>query len=133
MTDLIGGQVLTAFEAMPAALPHIKSARLRPLAVATAQRAPMLPDVPTMAEAGMPGFGVTGTFGMLAPAGTPKPIIDRLNADLARVLQIPDVQDKLLQQGALATSTTPEEAARRIHSEIAMWAKVINEANIKPE
>jgi tripartite-type tricarboxylate transporter receptor subunit TctC len=133
MTDLIGGQVLTAFEAMPAALPHIKSARLRPLAVATAQRAPTLPDVPTMAEAGLPEFEVAGTFAILAPAATPRPVIDRLNRDLARVLQIPEVQDRLLQQGALATSTTPEEASRRIHSEIAMWAKVVNEANIKPE
>jgi tripartite-type tricarboxylate transporter receptor subunit TctC len=133
MTDLVGGQVLTAFEAMPAALPHIKSAKLRPLAVATAQRASTLPDVPTMGEAGLPGFEVAGTFAMLSPAGTPKPIIDRLNAELARILQVPDVQERLLQQGAFATVTTPEEAARRIQSEIAMWAKVINEANIKPE
>lgn len=133
MTDLVGGQVLTAFEAMPAAMPHIKSARLRPLAVATAQRAATLPDVPTMAEAGLPGFEVAGTFAMLAPAGTPKPIIDRLNAELARVLQIQDVQEKLLQQGAFATSTTPEEAAQRIQSEIAMWTKVVNDAQIKPD
>jgi tripartite-type tricarboxylate transporter receptor subunit TctC len=86
-----------------------------------------------MAEAGLPGFEVAGTFAMLAPAGTPKPIIDRLNAELARALQIPDVQEKLLQQGAFATSTTPEEAARRIQAEIAMWAKVVSEAHIKPD
>jgi tripartite-type tricarboxylate transporter receptor subunit TctC len=133
MTDLIGGQVLTAFEAMPAALPHIKSAKLRALAVATAQRAATLPDVPTMAEAGLPGFEVAGTFAMLAPAGTPRPIIDRLNGDLVRVLQRPEVQERLLQQGAFATSTTPEKATQRIHSEIAMWAKVVNDAHLKPE
>jgi tripartite-type tricarboxylate transporter receptor subunit TctC len=118
---------------MPAALPHIKSAKLRPLAVATTQRASTLPDVPTMGEAGLPGFEVAGTFALLSPAGTPKPIIARLNADLARILRVPDVQERLLQQGAFATVTTPEEATQRIDSEIAMWAKVINEANIKPE
>ncbi|MGE5792792.1 MAG: Bug family tripartite tricarboxylate transporter substrate binding protein [Bacteroidota bacterium] len=133
MTDLIGGQVLTAFEAIPAALPHVQSAKLRPLAVATVERLPMLPDVPTMAEAGLPGFEVAGTFAMLAPAGTPKPIIDRLNAALVAVLQLPDVKERLLQQGAFATSTTPEEAARRIHAEIDMWAKVVHEAGIRPE
>jgi tripartite-type tricarboxylate transporter receptor subunit TctC len=133
MTDLIGGQVLTAFEAMPAALPHVKSAKLRPLAVTTNARLPMLPEVPTMAEAGLPGFEVAGTFAMLAPAGTPKPVIDRLNAALVQVLQLPDVKERLLQQGAFATFTTPEEARRRIHAEIAMWAKVVADANIKPE
>jgi tripartite-type tricarboxylate transporter receptor subunit TctC len=133
MTDLIGGQVLTAFEAMPAALPHIKNAKLRPLAVATVERLPMLPEVPTMSEAGLPGFEVAGTFAMLAPARTPKPIIDRLNAELARILQLSDVKERLLHQGAFATSTTPEEATRRIHAEIAMWANVVDQADINPE
>lgn len=131
--DLIGGQVLTAFESVPATLPHIKGAKLRALAVTTAQRVPMLPDVPTTAEAGLPNFEVSSTFGILAPAGTPKPIIDRLNSELAKVLQLPDVKEKFLQQGAFGTSTTPEQAAQRIHSEIAMWAKVINEANVKTD
>ena len=131
--DLIGGQVLTAFESVPATLPHIKGAKLRALAVTTAQRVPMLSDVPTTAEAGLPKFEVSSTFGILAPAGTPKPIIDRLNSELAKVLELPDVKEKFLQQGAFGTSTTPEQAAQRIHSEIAMWAKVINEANVKPD
>ena len=131
--DLIGGQVLTAFESVPATLPHIKGAKLRALAVTTAQRVPMLPDVPTTAEAGLPNFEVSSTFGIMAPAGTPKPIIDRLNNELAKVLQLPDVKEKFLQQGAFGTSTTPEQAAQRIHSEIAMWAKVINEANVKSD
>ena len=91
----------------------------------------MLPDVPTMEEAASFNFEVSSTFGILAPAGTPKPIIERLNAELAKVVQLPDVKERLLQQGALATFTTPEQAAQRIRSEIAMWAKVINEANIK--
>jgi tripartite-type tricarboxylate transporter receptor subunit TctC len=128
--DLVGGQVLTAFELVPAALPHIKGGKLRPLAVTTAERVPMLPDVPTMAETRLPDFEMSSTFGILAPASTPKPIIERLNSELARILQLPDVRETLLQQGAFATSTTPEQAAQRIHAEIAMWAKVISEANV---
>ena len=133
VNDLIGGQVLVAFESVPAVLPHIRAAKLRALAVTTAQRILMLPDVPTMAEAASFNFEVNSTFGILAPAGTPKPIIERLNAELAEVVQIPDVKERLQQQGALATLTTPEEAAQRIRSEIAMWAQVINEANVKPD
>jgi tripartite-type tricarboxylate transporter receptor subunit TctC len=131
--DLVGGQVLTAFESVPAALPHIKGAKLRPLAVTTAQRVPMLPDVPTMAEATLPHFEISSTFGILAPAATSALIIDRLNSEIAKVLQLADVKEKLLQQGAFATSTTPREAAQRIRAEIAMWADVIREASIKPE
>ncbi len=133
MTDLIGGQVLTAFESAPAAVPHVKGTKLRALAVTTAQRVPMLPDVPTMAEAGLPDFELSGTSGILAPASTPRPIIDRLNNELVKILQLPDMKEKLLHQGAFATSSTPEQATQRIHSEIAMWAKVIKEANITPD
>jgi tripartite-type tricarboxylate transporter receptor subunit TctC len=130
IVDLVGGQILAAFESVPVALPHIKAGKLRPLAVTTAQRVPMLPDVPTMAEAGLPTFEVISMFGLLAPSGTPRPVIDRLNGELSKILRLPDVKEKLQLQGAFATSTTPEEAARRIHSEIAMWAKVIDEARI---
>ena len=122
INDLIGGQVLVAFESVPAALPHIRAAKLRALAVTTAQRIPMLPDVPTMEEAASFTFEVSSTFGILAPAGTPKPIIERLNSEFAQAVQLPDVKERLLQQGAFAASTTPEEAAQRIRSEIAMWA-----------
>ena len=133
ITDLIGGQVLAAFESLPAALPHIRGAKLRPLAVTTAQRLPMLAEVPTMQEAGLPDFEVSSTFGILAPAGTPKAVVERLNGEIAKVVQLPDVRERFLQMGAFAMSTTPEEAARRIGSEIAMWAKVIDEAKIKPD
>jgi tripartite-type tricarboxylate transporter receptor subunit TctC len=133
INDLIGGQVLVAFESVPAALPHIRAARLRALAVTTAQRVPMLPDVPTMGEAASFTFEVSSTFGILAPTSTPKPIIERLNSEFARAVQVPDVKERLLQQGAFAVSTTPEEAAQRIRTEIAMWAKVITEANVKPD
>jgi tripartite-type tricarboxylate transporter receptor subunit TctC len=131
MTDLVGGQVLMMVETVPAALPFIKSGKLRALAVATKQRIPMLPDIPSAAEVGLPDFEVSSMFGVLAPAKTPKPIIDRLNGELAKILQTPDVKEKLLQQGVIATHTTPEQAAERIRAEIAMWGKVIKEANIK--
>ena len=130
ITDLVGRQVLVAVELVPTALPHIRGGKLRPLAVTTAQRIPLLPDVPSMAEAGLSSFEPSSTFGILAPAGTPRPVIDRLNGELARILRLPDVNERLLQQGAFATSTTPEQAAQRIRSEIAMWAKVIDEARI---
>ena len=133
MTDLVGGQVLMMVETVPAALPFIKSGKLRPLAVATTQRISMLPDVPSAAESGLPDFEVSSMFGVLAPAKTPKPIIDRLNSELVKILQMPDVKEKLLQQGVIATSTTPEQAATRIKSEIAMWANVIKDSNIKAE
>jgi tripartite-type tricarboxylate transporter receptor subunit TctC len=133
ITDLVGGQVLTAFESVPAALPHIKAAKLRALAVTTARRVPMLPDVPTMAEAGFPDFEVSSMFGILAPIGTPRAVVERLNGELARILQLPDVRERFLQQGAFATSTSPEQGAQRIRAEIAMWAKVIDQAGVKPD
>jgi tripartite-type tricarboxylate transporter receptor subunit TctC len=133
IVDLIGGQILTAFESVPVALPHIKAGKVRALAVITAQRVPMLPEVPTAAEAGLPNFEVNSMFGLLAPASTPKVIIERLNSELGKILQLPDVKEELLQQGAFVTPTTPEQAAERIRAEIAMWAKVINDANVKPD
>ena len=133
ITDLVGGQVLLAFESVPAALAHIRSGKLRALAVTTAQRLPMLPGVPTMAEADLSNFEVSSTFGVLAPAATPKAIIERLNGEIAKVTLVPEVKDRFLQQGAFAISTSPEEAARRIRSEIGMWATVIHQANIRPD
>ncbi len=133
MTDLIGGQVLTMVETVPAALPHIKAGKLRPLAVTTAQRISMLPEVPTAGEAGLPGFEVGSLFGILAPAGTPREIVARLNTEVLKLLALPEVKEQLLAQGAYAMSTTPEQAAARIHQEVEMWAGVIREANVKPD
>lgn len=133
INDLLGGHVLAAFESVPAALPHIRAAKLRALAVTTVERVPMLPEVPTMAQAASFGFEVSSTFGVLTPIGTPRAIVDRLHAELVVAMQLPDVRQKLLAQGAFAMSTTQEEAARRVGAEIAMWAKVIQQANIKPD
>jgi tripartite-type tricarboxylate transporter receptor subunit TctC len=131
MTDLVGGQVNTMCETVPASMQLIKAGKLRALGVTTAKRISMLPDVPTTAEQGMPGYEVASLFGVLVPAGTPKPIIERLNAELAKILATPEAQAQLLDQGAYAVQTTPAEAAARVRAEIAMWAKVIAQAKIK--
>nr|WP_229452250.1 tripartite tricarboxylate transporter substrate binding protein [Massilia niastensis] len=130
MNDLVGGQVLTMVETVPAAQAFVKAGKLRALAVTTAQRIPMLPDVPTANEQGLDGFAVSSMFGVLAPANTPKPIVERLNAELVKILQQPDVKEKMLQQGTFAISSTPQETADRIRQEISMWAKVIDEQKI---
>jgi tripartite-type tricarboxylate transporter receptor subunit TctC len=133
MTDLIGGQVLTMIETAPAAQPHIKAGKLRALAVASSQPVPTMPDIPTTSQAGLKGFEVSSMFGIAAPAGTPAPIIAKLNAAIKSFMSLPDVKEGLLSQGAIATYTTPDEAAQAIHAEIAKWTKVIKDANIKPD
>jgi tripartite-type tricarboxylate transporter receptor subunit TctC len=133
MIDLIGGQVSSMIETAPASVSHIKSGKLRPLMIAATNRVPTLPDVSTAAEAGLPGFEVSSMFGILAPAGTPQPIVDRLNKELAGILQLPEVQAKLEEQGVEPTHTTPEAAAQRIREELDKWGKVIAEANVKAD
>lgn len=133
MTDLMGGQVDSMIETAPAAQAHIKGGKLRALAAASGQRVATLPDVPTATEAGLKGFEVSSMFGIAAPAGTPAPIITRLNVALKSILSMQDVKDSLLAQGVIATYTTPEEATVALHNESAKWAKVILEGNIKPE
>jgi tripartite-type tricarboxylate transporter receptor subunit TctC len=133
MTDLVGGQVLTMCETVPASLQLIKGGKLRALAVTTPQRISQLPDVPTAAEAGMPGIEVSSLFGVMAPAGTPPAIIARLNAELQKILATPEAQEQMLQQGAYAVQMTPEQSAVRLRQEIDQWAKVIREAKIKAE
>ena len=133
MTDLVSGQVNTMCETVPASIGFIKAGRLRALAVTTPQRISMLPEVPTTAEEGMPGYEVASNFGVAAPAGTPKPVIDKLNAEIQKALARPEVQQQLLDQGAYATPTTPEQAQARIKAEIEKWAKVIKDADIKAD
>jgi len=123
MVDLVGGQVLMMVETVPAALSFITAGKLRALAVSTPQRIPMLPDVATATEAGLPGFDVSSMFGVLAPAGTPEPIVNRLNTELVKILQMPDVKEQLLKQGAFALSTSPEQTKARIHKEVTQWGQ----------
>ena len=110
MTDLMGGQVLSMIETVPAAQGSIKAGKLRALAVTSAERVPALPDTPTAAEAGLKDFEVSSMFGIVAPAGTPAPVVERLNGELKKILAKPDVKASLLNQGAIATWTTPADA-----------------------
>ena len=133
MTDLIGGQVQTMIETMPAALPHIKSGSLRPLAIAMPARSANLPDVPTAAEAGLPDFIVTSMFGLLAPAKTPPALVAKLTAALEKVLAQKDTQDRMAAQGVITGYLNPVDSAKRIRAEIDKWTKVAKDANIKLE
>ena len=134
MTDLVAGQVNLMVETVPAALPFITSGQLRPLAVTTAKRISMLPDVPTTAESGMPALEVSSTFGVLAPTGTPVAIIDQLNTAIAKLLVNPEVKEAFLKQGVYAaTPTKPKQSATLLAGEVKRWEKVIKDADIKAE
>ena len=133
VTDTIGGQVQMLFVSMPAAWQHVKSGRLRAIAVTSATRSLTAPDVPTIAESGVADFVVDSWYGVLAPAKTPPAIIARLNAALVKVLEMPQIKEKLFAQGAEAAPSTPAEFDRVIKEELAKWEYVIRAANIKPE
>jgi len=134
MVDLVGGQVNLMAETVPAALQFIKSGQLRALAVTTRERISMLPDVPTTAEAGLPAVEVSSTFGVLAPAGTPKEVVERLNAAVARMVTVAEVKEQFLGQGVYAAApTTSAQSAERLDQEVERWAQVIAEANIKSD
>jgi len=131
LMDLIGGQVQLMFDNLPSALPQIRAGKLKALAVTSRERAPALPDVPTIAESGFPGFEASSWFGLLAPAGTPPPVIATINAEVAKWLASPDAKEKLLAQGANAAGGTPEDFARHITAETAKWQKVVKESGAK--
>jgi tripartite-type tricarboxylate transporter receptor subunit TctC len=131
LADLIGGQVNIMFDNMPSSLPLVKAGKLRAIAVTTAQRSPALPDLPTMAEAGLPGYEAAAWFGVLAPAGTPREVIMRLNGAIVKALATPEMREKLAGQGAVAIGDTPEHFAAYIQAEIAKWAKVIRDSGAK--
>lgn len=128
VTDLLGNQIAIMFDNMPSAIQHVRAGKLRPLAVTTAKRSPELPDVPTIAEAGVPGYEATSWFGMFAVAGTPKPVLERLNAALAKVLKQPEVVAKIKEQGGETISETPEQFAAFIQAESAKWGRVVKES-----
>jgi tripartite-type tricarboxylate transporter receptor subunit TctC len=130
---VLSGETKMLFASIPSVLGHVKAGSLRAVAVTAPKRAPELPDVPTMQEAGFAGFDVRAWNGVLAPAGTPKPIVARLNKELARIATAPDVQEGFRREGLEPTVTTPEEFAQRIRAETAVWAKVIKAAGIRAE
>jgi len=131
LQDLIGGQVQLMFDNLPPSLPQIKAGKLRALAVTSAGRAPALPDTPTVAEAGLPGFEASSWFGVLAPAGTPPEIVNKLNAEIAKWLASPGAKEKLANVGANIAGGTPEDFARHIQAETTKWAKVVKESGAK--
>jgi len=133
MSDLVGGQVNLIFATTASSIPHLKSGRIKGIAVTTAKRSALLPDLPTISEAGLAGFDANNWYGLVVPAKTPRAIIDQLNAEVTRVLNMPDVKTTLFNQGLDPAPGTPEQFGAYIRSERAKWAKVIKESGAKPE
>ena len=130
---MMGGHVDTVVIGVPSSLQHIKAGRVRPLAVLTSERLSYLPDVPTSKEAGIANLEVLTTYGTLAPAGTPRDIVNRLNAEWIKIAAMPDTREKLQAAGYEPMTSTPEQYAEFTKSEMVRWAKVIKGANVKME
>jgi tripartite-type tricarboxylate transporter receptor subunit TctC len=133
VTDLLAGQVQMMFDNMPSSLPHVKAGKLRALGVTSAKRSPALPEVPTIAEAGVLGYDATSWFGILAPAGTPEPVVTRLQGAIVQALGEPEMRQRMADLGAEPVGDTPAEFGQFIAAEIAKWAKVVNDAGVKLE
>jgi tripartite-type tricarboxylate transporter receptor subunit TctC len=131
LTDVMGGQIAATMDNMPAYLPQVKAGKIRALAVTPNKRSPAAPDIPTVAEAGVPGYNSSAWFGLVAPAATPKDVVSKLSAETARILQLPDVKSRLSELGAEPIGGTPEQFSAHIKAEIEKWAKVIKEANVE--
>lgn len=131
--DLLSGQVSVVFLPLPVALPHLRSNRIRALAITTATRSPALPDLPTVAESGITGYDASTWYGMMVPTGTPRVIVDRLHRDITAALRFPEINDRLTAQGARIVASTPAEFAAHIRSEIAKWAKVVQATGARVE
>jgi len=131
--DLLGGRVTMMFDNMPSSLPLVKEGKLRALGVTSAQRSPAAPDIPTIAEQGLPGFDAVSWFALFAPAGTPRPIVDKLQAQVKKILQSPEVGKKLAEIGLDVVASTPDELAAYQRTEITKWAKVVKDSGAKVE
>ena len=129
--DLLGGRITMIFDNMPSALPLVKSGDIRAIAVTSATRSPAAPNIPTIAEAGLPGFEATSWFALMAPAGMPKDVLARINAETIRVMTLPDVKEKLSTLGLDAAPASPESLASLIQVETVKWAKVVKESGAK--
>jgi tripartite-type tricarboxylate transporter receptor subunit TctC len=130
-TDVLAGQVQMMFDSVPTMAPLVLAKEVKALATTGKERSPILPDVPTMAEAGVPGYEATLWVGVMAPAGTPKPIVDLLNTEINKILARPDVKETLAKQGAVGMSMTPTEFDAFLRAQIAKWEKVVNSAGLK--
>ena len=133
LIDLIGGQVQMGFDNLPSTIGHIRSGKVRAIAVTTPKRSPVAPEIPTMAESGLPGYEVSAWFGLLAPAGTPKAVIDALYANVAAALKQPDMEKQLYDLGAEPGGNTPEAYAKQIAADVEMWKKVVAATGVKAE
>ncbi len=133
VNDLVGGRIDVLFDYLPSTLPSVKAGRARALAVASKDRSPAAPDIPTALEAGLNDYAVSSWFGVLAPANTPRPIIDRYHREIVRILAIPEVQKQFAAQGAEQFTTSPEDFARLIQADMGRWNEVIRAAHIKTE
>jgi len=131
--DLLGGRVTMMFDNMPSSLPLVKEGKLRALGVTSLKRSPAAPEIPTIAEQGLPGFDAVSWFALFAPAGTPKPVIDRLQGEVKKILALPDISAKLAEAGLDIVGSTPEELAAYQRAEIAKWAKVVKDSGAKVE
>ena len=130
---VIAGQIVMAFPNIPPALPHVRSGKLKALAVTTAKRSAALPDLPTIAESGLPGYEATAWFGVLAPAGTSSTIIAKLNSAIVKSVHVREMRERLSAEGTEAVGNTPEQFAQIIKTDIAKWAKVVKASGAKPE
>ena len=130
LIDLIAGHVSMYFSSVPGALPHVRSQRLRALAVTTLARSSAMPETPALAESGFPGFDAATWIGAAAPAGLARPIVDRLNREIVDIMRSADMRERLVSQGSDPLSSTPEQFAAYIKSEIAKWAKIVRDAGI---
>ena len=131
LADVIGGQIAATIDNLPPYLPQVKSGKIRGLAVTSIKRSPVVPDIPTIAETAVTGYSAGSWFGLVAPAGTPKPVIDKLALETQRILKLPDVAERVAGLGAEAAGGTPEQFAGHIKTEIAKWAQVIKDANVE--
>jgi tripartite-type tricarboxylate transporter receptor subunit TctC len=130
LTDVIAGRVVMFIGNLPPAMPHIKSGNVKALAVTTAQRSPLVPDIPTLAESGLPGFETVAWFGLFAPAGTPNAIIDKLQAEVAKIVREPDIRERMAALGGEPVGSTPDQFAAIVKGDVAKWKKVVKGANI---
>ncbi|MET0349603.1 MAG: tripartite tricarboxylate transporter substrate-binding protein, partial [Rhizobacter sp.] len=133
VTDLMGGQVDATFTGSPVVLPHVRSGQLRALAVSSVKRLPSLPDVPTVAESGFPGFDADQWYGVVAPAGTPAAVVARINAEINKALQNPQVAQQLDGEGAVPVPGSPQAFGDLIVREIPRWAKVVKAGNVRAD
>jgi tripartite-type tricarboxylate transporter receptor subunit TctC len=133
LTDVMGGQVQMFFDNLPSSMPFIKAGKLRAVAVTTAKRAPELPDVPTIAEQGYPGFETAGWFGIMVRAGTPKDIVNKLSAEIQRILRLPDVRERLAAQGAELVGNTPDEFLAHLKREMPKWDRAVKDSGAKAD